>query len=108
VNLKNKTMLFNRLNGIHRIELVFVAILFFMSAFSSTFVYKLYSYLPEAIKWLMVNIYNLIVVDFFSNIGFDSEFWWGFGRGLSTAIVAGLIFWILNKIIKWIYVGFNK
>lgn len=56
----------------------------------------------------MVATYNLIVVDFFSNIGLDSEFWWGFGRGLSTSIVIGLIFWIFNKTVKWVYVGFNK
>jgi hypothetical protein len=98
----------NYLNGIQRVEIVLIAIIFLISSFSQNFVYKIYSILPEVITWPMVATYNLIVVDFFSNIGLDSEFWWGFGRGLSTSIVIGLIFWIFNKTVKWVYVGFNK
>ncbi len=101
-------MSINYLNGIHRIEVVLVSIFFFISALSSKFVYKLYSILPDAITWLMVAIYNLIVADLFSNIGLDSEFWWGLGRGLSTAFVIGLILLIMNKAIKWVYAGFTK
>jgi hypothetical protein len=96
------------LKGIQRIEIVLIAILFLVSAFSQNFVYKLYSIFPEAVKWLMVNVYNLIVGDFFSNIGLDSEFWWGLGRGLSTALVIGLILWVINMVVRWIYLGFKK
>lgn len=94
--------------GIQRIEIVLIAIIFLVSAFSQNFVYKLYSIFPEAVKWLMVNLYNLIVVDFFSTIGLDSEFWWGLGRGLSTAVVIGLLLLIINKLFKWVYAGFIK
>jgi hypothetical protein len=96
------------LSGIHRIVLIVVTAVFLMAAFSSNFVYRSYDVLPAPVVWLMVSIYNLIVVDIFSSIGLDSPFWWGLGSGISTAFVIGLLMWILSRSISWIYAGFKK
>lgn len=96
------------LSGVHRIELFVVIAIFLMAAFSSNFAYRLYDVLPEPFVWLMVAIYNFLVVDTFSSIGLDSPFWWGLGHGISTATVIGLLLWILNCSISWIYAGFKK
>ena len=101
-------MAFNYRNGMQRIQIVLIAVIFLISSFSQNFVFKLYSILPEVVKWPMVATYNLIVVDFFYNIGLDSEFWWGFGRGLSTAMIVGLFIWFINKLFTWAYAGFIK
>jgi len=100
--------LLKNLSGIHRIELIIVIVVFFIAAFSSTFVYRSYDALPAPVVWLMVAIYNLLVADIFSNIGLDSPFWWGLGNGISTAVVIGLLLWILNHSASWVYAGFKK
>lgn len=97
-----------KLNGVQRIELIAVLLVFFMSAFSMSFVNNLYSTLPEGIVWLMVNIYNLIVVDLFANNGLDSPLWWGLGSGLSNAFVTALLLLVFNKAITWVLIGFKK
>lgn len=97
-----------KLNGIERIELIAVLLVFFISAFSMSFVSSLYSALPEGIVWLMVNIYNLIVVDLFANNGLDSPLWWGLGSGLSNAFVTALVLLIINKAIAWVLIGFKR
>ena len=96
------------LNGIQRIEFIVVIASFLMAAFSSNFVYRTYSALPEPVVWMMVSIYNLLVVDIFSSIGLDSPLWWGIGHGFSTAMVIALFLWILNCSISWVYEGFKK
>ena len=96
------------LNGFQRIKFIVVIAAFLIAAFSSNFVYRTYDAFPEPVVWLMVTIYNLLVVDMFSSIGLDSPFWWGLGRGISTAVVVGLFLWIFSLSISWIYVGFKK
>jgi hypothetical protein len=96
-----------KLNGIHRIQVIAVVAVFFMAAFSLSFVGDLYSLLPEGIVWLMV-IINNFVVHAFANMGLDSPLWWGIGHGFSTAIVIALFLLILNHSVSWVYAGFKK
>jgi hypothetical protein len=106
----SKTMPINFHKGIQRVEIVLITILFMFASFSSDnfFWIKFFPILPELFQWSMVAIYNIIVVDFFSNIGLDSKFWWGLGRGLTTAFFIGLFFYLIKKVIKWVYAGFIK
>ena len=96
-----------KLNGIHRIQVIAVLAVFFLSAFSMSFVSELYSLLPEGIVWLMVIINNFLV-HALANSGLDSPLWWGIGHGFSTAIVIALFLWVLNFSVSWVYAGFKK
>jgi hypothetical protein len=98
---------FKKLNGIHRIQVMVVLAVFFLSAFSMNFVGGLYSLLPEGIIWLMVGINNFLV-HALANSGLDAPLWWGIGNGFSSAIVIALLLWILNLSVSWIYAGFKK